>query len=692
MRSVRNIFDNAISLIVIIVVILIVIPLQTWMLDFMILFNISVSLLILLITMYIKESLEFSIFPSLLLVTTLLRVSLAVSSTRLILGNAGNAGQVIRTFGEFVIGGNIVVGLIVFIIILIIQYIVITKGAERVAEVSARFTLDAMPGKQMAIDADLNTGAINEQQARARREKIAREAEFYGAMDGATKFVKGDAIVALITAAINIIGGLIIGMMTMNLSAGEVFGIFTIATVGDGLVSQLPALLISTATGMVVTRAASESSLSKDIVKQFSRIPTAMIISGMGMLVIGAVLGFIMAIALGVIMGGLGVISILAQRRALKAEQERTPEDMAAEEPLITETDFYKDPRNIYEDIEVHLISVEFGYSLLPLIEEKGSNFEDRLTNFKRKFASDWGIVIPEVTFLDNLQITPNSYNIKIKDERVATGEILPGHYLIMDSSGMFGDIDGIDTTEPAFGFPAKWIPASGVERAEILGYSVIDGQSVILTHLCDVIKNHAYEFVGRTEVEQLLGIVAKKNQALVQEVVGNVISVTAFQKILVNLLREQVPVKDMTTIVETVAEYGAAVSGDIDLLTEYCRQALRRTITRLYAEDGTINVIMLDVDLESEMLKSVNKSAAGVHFALDPGVLNAMLTSVAENLVKLDNVGYQRIIMTSPVVRIYFKQFIDPYVPDVIVLSSSEIDTKTNIQVFGYIKADMAA
>ena len=690
----RRIFDNVVSLGIIVIIILIVVQLPTWLLDFLLILNISISLLILLISMYIKDALEFSIFPSLLLVTTVFRIALTVSSTRLILGAGGYAGEVIRTFGEFVIGGQPIVGFIIFIVILIIQYLVIVKGSERVAEVSARFTLDAMPGKQMAIDADLNTGAINEAQARERREKISREAEFYGAMDGATKFVKGDAIVQLIVFFINIIGGIIIGMVTMNLDISDIMAIYTIASVGDGLVSQIPALMISMATGMVVTRAASESSLSKDIVNQFSRMPVTLIITGIGVLSFSLLLGFGMGLFLGALFLSLGLIQWRNQNKVTK-QLAAVPEVSDIEEPLVTETDFYKDPRNIYEDIEVYLISVEFGYSLLPLIEEKGSNFDDRFTNFKRQFAADMGVVIPEVTFLDNLRITPNSYTIKIKDEQVATGEILPGHYLIMDSSGMFGDIDGIDTVEPAFGFPAKWIPGSSVERAEILGYSVIDPQSVILTHLCDVIKNHAYEFIGRAEVEQLLENVRRRNASLVEEVIGNIISVTAFQKILVNLLREHIPVKDLTTIIETVAEHAAAAAGgaiDVDILTEYCRQALKRTITRIYAEEGALNVVMLDMELENAVLKGINKTAAGVYIMLEPNVINNVLTSLMENIAKLDELGYPRIIMTSPVVRIYFKQFIEQYVPDLIVLSSSEIDTRTKIQVFGTVKSDAAA
>jgi len=664
------------------------------MLDFMILFNMGVSLLILLISMYIKESLDFSIFPSLLLVTTMLRLALSVSSVKLILGHAGHAGHVIQTFGEFVIGGQPVVGFIVFLIILIIQFLVITKGAERVAEVAARFNLDAMPGKQMAIDADLNAGLINEAQARERREKVSREAEFYGAMDGATKFVKGDAIVSLIVAVINIVGGIIIGYMT---GVADVMGTYTIATVGDGLVSQVPALMISTATGMVVTRSASESSLSKDVVTQFSKNPTTMIIAGSSMLLLVFVTLFVpqfpwwFLIVIGGFMLTLGIVQSRGQKTALAAVP--VPAEIAAHEaPVISDTDFYRDPKNIYASIEVELMSVEFGYSLLPLIDERhGSNLEDRLTNFRKKFAADMGIVIPDITFLDNIQITPNSYIIKIKDEEVAGGEILPGHYLIMDSNGSFGDIDGIDTTDPAFGIPAKWIPGSAIERAEILGYSVIDAQSVIITHLSDIIKKYAYEFIGRSEIEMMLNNLRNKNKSLVDDVVGNTINMSSFQKIITNLLKERIPVKDLVTILETISEYASATGGDTDMLTEHCRQALRRTITRLYAEDGVIKVILLDMELETTIIKSVNKTAAGFYLALDPPLIPAILASLSENLAKLENVGAQQIVMTNPVVRFYFKQFIDQFVPGLTVLSSNEIDPKIQIQSFGIVKVETA-
>jgi flagellar biosynthesis protein FlhA len=686
----RRIFDNVVSLLILAVVFLIIIPLPTPILDMLLLFNISVSLVILLIAMYIKEPLEFSIFPSLLLVTTLFRIALNVSSARLILGEKGQAGAVINTFGNFVIGGNLAVGFIIFLIILIIQFIVIVKGSERVAEVAARFTLDAMPGKQMAIDADLSTGAISEIQAKERREKISRESTFYGAMDGATKFVKGDAIVAIILSIVNIVGGLIIGALDPEVT--DVLSTYTIATIGDGLVSQLPALFISSATGMIVTRAASENSLSKDVIAQFGRMPITMIITGGAMLFLTFVPGMpvLFLIIIGIAWLAMGIVQIQRQRRALTVAREA--EITAAEEPVLTDTEIYSDPQNIYADMEIAPIEVQFGYSLLPLIDEKqGSNFQERIINLKRKFARDMGVVIDQFSFRDNIRITPNNYLIKIRDEEVASGEILPNYYLIMDSAGTFADIDGIDTVDPAFGIPAKWIPASSVERAEMLGYAVIDPPSVIITHLSDVIKRHAHELIGRNEIDEMLDNVKKSNKTLVDDLIGPVISVAVFQKIIMNLLKEQIPVKDLVTILETIAEYFPVTNGDMDMLTEYCRQALKRTITRLYAEDGNLNAIMIDPELERVIVKSANKTPAGVYLDIDPPIVQSMLGSLYENLNKLDSIGAQPIVLTSPLVRIYFKQFIDQFVPGLTVLSTSEIDPKIQLQAIGVIKTGAA-
>jgi len=685
----RRIFDNVITLLVIGVVFLIIIPLPTPILDIMLILNISVSLMILLISMNIKESLEFSIFPSLLLITTLFRMALNVSSARLILGNEGKAGAVIKTFGDFVVGGNLGVGFIIFLIILVIQFIVIVKGSERVAEVAARFTLDAMPGKQMAIDADLSTGVINERQAKERREKISRESEFYGAMDGATKFVKGDAIVAIILSVINIIGGIIIGVMN---GIPNFLEVYTIATVGDGLVSQIPALMISVSTGMVVTRAASENSLSKDVISQFTRMPVTMLITGAALFVLALIPGMPIPvlIILGIFWLALGAIQMRGQRRAMKVSQ--AAEIAASEEPILTETEIYSDPQNIYADMEIAPIEVQFGYSLLSLMDEKlGSNFSERIITLKRNFAAEMGIVIGAFSFIDNIRITPNSYVIKIRDEEVASGELLPNYYLIMDSAGMFADIDGIDTVDPAFGIPAKWIPIASIERAEMLGYAVIDPRSVVITHLSDVIKRHAHELVGRNEIDEMLDNVRKKNKTLVDDLIGTVMPVSSFQKIITNLLREQVPVKDLVTILETISEYFAATQGDLNMLTEYCRQALKRTITRLFTEDGSLKVVMVDPELEKMIIKGANITAAGVYLDIDPPVVNGILVSLSENLAKLEDIGAQPIVLTNPLVRLYFKQFIDQFVPGLTVLSTSEIDPKIQVQACGIIKADAA-
>ena len=687
-KVLRGIFDNTISLLVILIIFLIILPLPTPLLDILLVTNMAISFVILLITMYVKETLEFSIFPSLLLVTTLFRAGLTVSAARLILGNGGNAGNVIRTFGEFVVGGNLVVGFIIFLIIVIIQYLVITKGAERVAEVSARFTLDAMPGKQMAIDADLGSQAITEEEAKERRVKITRESEFYGAMDGATKFVKGEAIISIIVAILNSVGGMIVGTLT---NVPDVASTYILATVGDGLVTQIPALLVSTATGMIVTRAASENSLSKDIVQQFGRVPISLVISGALMILLSAIPGFpfLFLIPFG---GGMLALGIIQLRKHRAEQRERTKPPPVVEEPIMTETEFYSHPENIYDAIDVKPIQAEFGYSLLSLIDDnQGSSFMDIIVNFRKNFAEEMGVVIPYITCVDNIRLFPNSYSIKIKGEEVASGEVLPGYYLILDSSGSYNDIDGIDTVEPTFGIPAKWISSEDVEKSEMLGYSVVEPQAVIVKHISEVIKKHAYELIGRSELDQLLENVRKKNKTIVDEVVGGAVSAASFHRIIMNLLKEQVPVSDMITILETVAEYAPLYNSDVDMLTECCRQALRRTITRMYVQDGKLNAIQLDTEVENAILANLKKTNAGVSLNLDPVMMQKILMSLNENLQILQSVGAEPIILTRAGVRIYFKQLMEECgVPDLIVLSYAEIDTKkTEIQSFGVVRGN---
>ena len=682
-----KILNNVVVIFVILIVALIIIPLPPFMLDFMFIMSISISLMILLTTMFIGGPLEFSIFPSLLLITTLLRLGLNISSTKLILGNSGQAGQIIATFGNFVLGGNAIVGFIVFIIIMVVQFIVITKGAERIAEVSARFTLDAMPGKQMAIDADLSSGLISEQEARERRKTIQREAEFYGAMDGATKLVKGDAIASIIIAMVNLIAGTIIGMIQGGMSFTEVMTVYSIATVGDGLVSQLPALMISTATGMIVTRAASEGNLNEDVKKQFLSQPRVLLISGLVILTMCFIPGApILQIAvLACLLIGLGIslmrsASTKKQKEEIKEMQEFVGEDT-------NEATYYRNIDNVYSLLGVEPIEMEFGYSLLPLVDEaSGGGFIDRIVIFRKQFAQDMGVVVPTVRLRDNGLINPNQYLIKIKGEEVARGEVLVDYFLALDPGNSSGTIEGIDTIEPAYQIPGKWITESEREMAEVYGYTVIDTLSVIVTHMSEIIKRHIHELVSRQDINILLQNVSKANQAIVDDVIPSVISVSDLQKILMNLLKEGIPIRDMESILETLGDQGVGIK-DTDMLTEYVRQKLKRTITRKYTDGNSIKVISLDQGIENAILSSAKKSEHGTYLAIEPQMVQKIVEGVSEQIEKFKELIHQPIILTSPIVRIYFKRMIDQFLPNLTVLSFNEIDTNIQIQAIGIIQ-----
>ena len=682
-----RLLKNVVVIFVIMIVALIIIPLPPFFLDFMFIMSISISLMILVTTMFIKGPLEFSVFPSLLLITTLLRLALNISSTRLILSNHGQAGQVIATFGSFVLGGNAVVGFIVFVIIVVVQYIVITKGAERIAEVAARFTLDAMPGKQMAIDADLSSGLISEEEAKERRRNIQRESEFFGAMDGATKLVKGDAIASIIIALINLIGGTIIGMVQGGMSFSQVLTVYSIATVGDGLVSQIPALMISTATGMVVTRAASESNLNEDVKKQMLSQPRVLVISGLVILCMCLIPGA-PAIQIGIlaaILIFLG-ISLMRSESARKQKEEIAEmQELLAEES--SEANYYRNIDNVYNLLGVEPIEMEFGYSLLPLVDEAaGGSFIDRIVIFRKQFALEMGVVIPTVRLRDNGLINPNQYLIKIKGEEVARGEVLVDYYLALDPGTSTGPIEGIDTIEPAYEIPGKWITESEREMAEIYGYTVIDALSVIVTHMSEVIKRHIHELISRQDVNILLQNVAKCNKAIVDDVIPNIISVSDLQKILVNLLKEGIPIRDMESILETIGDHGATIK-DTDMLTEYVRQRLRRTITRKYTDGKSIKVISLDQGIENTILSSAKKSEHGTYLALEPQVVQRIIESVSEQIERVKDLIHHPIILTSPIVRIYFKRLIDQFLPNLTVLSFNEIDSNIQIQAIGIIQ-----
>jgi len=670
------------------VVILLVVPLNPFILDMMFIINITVSLIILLITMYISEALEFSIFPSLLLITTLFRLSLNISSTRLILTEQGAAGQVIETFGNFVLRGNIVVGVIIFLILVLVQFIVITKGAERVAEVAARFTLDAMPGKQMAIDADLSSGIITEDEARVRRTKIQRESDFYGAMDGATKIVKGDAIMSIIITLINFIAGTIIGVVQSGLPFSEVLHIYSIATIGDGLVSQIPALLISTATGMIVTRSVAEGTLNEDVMKQFTSQPKVLMITGGIMLLMNLIPG-----APHLQTTALGIFLILLGLRLLKTKEAETQQlsTEAAEPDIYSEEEFdenayFKDINNIYALINVEPIEMEFGYSLIPLVDENsGGNLINRIVIFRRQFAQDMGFVIPSVRLRDSAALNANQYVIKLKGEEIARGELLVDYYLALEPSNPAGDIDGIETIEPAYGIPSKWITPEKRDMAEVYGYTVIDPLSVMLTHLSETIRRHVHELLTRAEVIQIVENTKKTSQELVEESVPNVISYGTLQKVLYNLLKEGIPVKDMVTILESLIDT-AQGTNDIDVMTENVRSALKRTITRRFCENGQLKVITLDSEIEKAVLSSLTRSEQGIYLALSPDLIQKIVTQLGEHIGKFKELNTVPVILTSNVIRVYFYRLIEQFYPNVYVLAFNEVANNVQIQALGNI------
>lgn len=686
----KRLLNNAVSLFMITIVLLLIIRLSPFLLDVMIIINIAISMIILLISMNIRSPLEFSIFPSLLLVTTLFRLGINVSSTRNILTNQGEAGNVIRAFGDFVLQGNPIVGFIIFIIILLVQFIVINKGAERVAEVAARFTLDAMPGKQMAVDADLSSGLITEEQARKRRSDIQREADFYGAMDGATKIVKGDAIMSLLIALVNLVGGSAIGMLQNGMSLTEVLSVYSIATIGDGLVSQIPALLISTATGMIVTRSVSEGSLNEDVSHQFLAQPRAIMIAGLVLLVLLFVPGMPRPQLL-ILGGGLIFVGYRLSKKITEAAGQAEAEQAKAlaeaqEEP--TQEEYYKDINNVYSLIGVEPIEMEFGYSLIPLVDEgSGGKMMNRIVIFRRQYAQEMGLVIPSIRLRDSSALNTNQYRIRIRGEEVARGEILVDYYLALEPSDPSGEIDGIETIEPAYGIPSKWILPENKEMAEIYGYTVIDPLSVMVTHLSETIRRHASELLSRQETVQLVESLKKTAPELTQDSVPSIVSYSMLQKILVSLLRENIPVKDLETILETAADSTAA-GNDINTVVENVRIALKRTITRKFCYEGQMSVLTLDADLERMMVENLVKGESGVQIALQPDTAQKMITQLGEEMKKFTELSREPILLTSQVLRVYVYRLLEPIYPDINVLSFQEVTNNIQIQVIGNISA----
>ena len=666
---------------IILIVLVLIIPIPSFLLDFLFMINVFFAVLILLDAIYSKKALDMSMFPTILLVTTLFRIALNLSSTKLILLE-GDAGKVIETFGNFVAGGNMVVGVIIFLILVLVNFMVITKGSERVSEVTARFKLDAMPGKQMAIDADLNTGLISDDEAKARRKEIQDEASFYGAMDGASKFVKGDAIAGIIITIINIIGGITLGMTGLStgtkLPFGEAVQVYTLMTIGDGLVGQIPAILISTATGILVTKSSEDDGITSSLTKQLFSIPLTLYISGIVMIVLGLTpLPTMFFVPFGIVLLFCGYQLDKAQK-VQSITEEISTEDEEVEE--------IRRPENVISLLNVDPILLIFGYGLIPLVDSsQGGDLLDRVVMIRRQIALELGAVVPIIRLRDDIKLAPNQYKILIKGVEVAEGEILFDHYMAMNPGYIDEEIDGIETIEPYLGLPALWITETQRERAEALGYTVVDPPAIIATHLTEIIRNSLSELLSRQDVQTLIENVKEQHPVLIDELIPKLLGIGEVQKVLGNLLKEGISIRDLVTILETLADY-AQITRDTDMLTEYVRQSLKRSISQRYFTGGENKVITLDPQLEQEIMESIQHSEQGSFIALDPEKTQSIFNSLNTQLSKLTSLGIQPIILTSPVVRIYFKKLVEQIAPDLIVISYNEIDPSTEIQSIGMV------
>lgn len=674
-------FDVFVAMYLAIAIVLFIIPIPAVILDILLAFNISLAMTIMFGALFCKEVLDMSFFPTLLLFTTLFRISMNTSSTRLILRD-GYAGNVVATFGNFVGGGDLIIGAIIFIILLIIQFMVINKGSERVSEVTARFTLDAMPGKQMAIDADLNTGAIDDEEAKRRREKIQRESAFYGSMDGAVKYVKGDAVAGLLITAINLIGGIALAVLRRGMSIGDALNSFAILTIGDGLVSQIPSLMISLSTGILVTKGSSDNDLGETIIKQLFGLPKVLFIVGGMMTILGILtdLNTILFVALGItfIIAGLSVNKKL-QTAGIEL-------DVSKEE---TEAEEIRQPENVNSLLSVDPIELEFGYGIIPLADvNQGGDLLDRVVMIRRQIALELGTVVPIIRLRDNIQLNPNQYIIKIKGIQISEGEILFDHYMAMNPGYVQEEITGIPTFEPSFHLPAIWITEGQREKAETLGYTVVDPPSIIATHLTEIIRQNIDELLTRQDVQNLINNVKENNPNLVDELVPKLLGLGEVQKVLQNLLREGVSIRDLLTILETLADF-APTTRDTDILTEYVRQALKRAISaRYFAQNDTNSVVTLDPKIEQEIMSCVKQTENGSFINMDPARTHAILDSVKVEMQKLENLGKTPIIVTSPIVRIYFRKLTEDYYKDLIVVSYNEVDSSVNLTSVGMVTA----
>ncbi len=672
--------DIILGLFILLAIVIMIIPIEGAVISFLISLNLLLALIILFNAMFAREALSMSAFPTILLFMTVYRLALNVSSTRAILtGGEAKAGNVIKTFGSFVGGSSLLVGVVVFMILVIINFMVITKGSERVAEVAARFTLDAMPGKQMAIDADLNSGLIDEMQARERRQKIQDEANFFGSMDGASKFVKGDAIAGLIITFINIVFGVIMGVVVQGQPLADAFKEYTILTIGDGLVSQIPALLISLATGMLVTKVSKEADISDTLIQQLFQIPKVMFLAGGALTFLGAVtpLNFF-------IVGGTGLLTVIAgfkMQKNLELKEvidEISTEDVEAEE--------IRKPENVVNLLQVDPIELEFGYGIIPLADaSQGGDLLDRVVMIRRQIALELGTIVPIIRLRDNIQLNPNQYIIKIKGNQIAEGEILFDHYMAMNPGYIEDEIDGIETIEPAFNLPALWIIEGQRERAEAMGYTVVDPPSIIATHLTEIIKGHLGELLTRQDVKVLINNVQENHPTLVEELVPKIMSVGDVQKVLMNLLNEGVSIRDLVTVFETLADYGLT-NKDPDILTEYVRQSLKRTICKAFFDEETNQVLTLDPAIEQILMDSVKRTEQGMFLNLEPDKLEKILGATQAAAQKQEAMGRTPIILTSPIARVYYKRLIEERYPDIIVISYGEIDNQVELQSVGMV------
>ena len=673
--------DIGVALYLMAAIVMFIVPIPAFLLDIFLAFNIAMALTILFGTMFSKEVLDMSFFPTMLLFTTIFRIALNTSSTRLILRD-GDAGNVVAVFGEFVGGGDLIIGVIIFIILILIQFMVINKGSERVSEVTARFTLDAMPGKQMAIDADLNTGAITDAEAKVRREKIQQEASFFGSMDGAVKYVKGDATAGLLITAINIIGGIAMGMTREGLEIGAALNKYAILTIGDGLVSQIPSLLISLSTGILVTKGSKDADFGSTLISQLFGIPKALYLVG-AML---AFLGFVTELNT-ILFVGMGLVFIIVGRNiagtleTAEIEREVSTEEMEAEE--------IRQPENVNSLLQVDPIELEFGYGIIPLADvNQGGDLLDRVVMIRKQIALELGTVVPIIRLRDNIQLNPNQYIIKIKGIQVSEGEILFDHYMAMNPGYVEEEITGIPTFEPSFHLPALWITEGQRERAESLGYTVVDPPSIIATHLTEIIRQHIAELLTRQDVQSLVNNLKETNPSLVEELVPKLLGLGEIQKVLQNLLKEGISIRDLLTVLETLADY-APTTRDTDILTEYVRQGLKRAIsTKYFPLNETTSVVTLDPKIEQEIMGSVKQTETGAFLNMDPTRVRAIIDSVNNEVKKLENLGKNPIIITSPIVRMYFKRLTEDYFRELVVVSYNEVESNVELQSVGMVTA----